>query len=91
MADALALPTLRDAGSAGTITLRGDRLCVSAGETIEMVVDLEAAYQTSYTAALAHFVAALRTDQPFETAPEAHLQVLQTVEDVYRHAAGESP
>lgn len=99
MADAEAAPGLADrlifVGSEGEIRLQDARLSVSAGvpgwAPEVHAVDLQADYQTSYDAAIAHFVYALQHDQPFETAPNWHLEVLQTMESAYRLAGAIEP
>ena len=50
------------------------------------VHDLEHAYQASFDAAIAHFVAGLRTGRPFETDGTENLATLKLVRDVYAAA-----
>lgn len=49
-------------------------------------VDRADAYARSYADTIAHFVDALRTGQPFETAPRDNLRTLDTVLAAYRSA-----
>ncbi|MFM2051139.1 MAG: hypothetical protein RL682_1630 [Pseudomonadota bacterium] len=91
MADRDATPSLRDSfsltGTQGEILLAGDTLTLNGRRSARIQVDLQADYLASYANAIAHFVHALHKDQPFETPVVWHLEVLQTVEDVYRLAA----
>lgn len=88
LCDTSAAPTLRDelrlVGSAGSITLSGERICLRGRQHIDSPVDFAGDYAASYAATIAHFVHALRDGTPFETPPSWHLKVLRTVEDVYR-------
>jgi len=65
----------------GTLSLVGEK-----NETIHF--NFEEAYQASYDNAIAHFVEALRTGQPFETDRLDNLKTLRLVEEAYR--VGES-
>jgi predicted dehydrogenase len=80
--------TMHLAGTAGAIALDGGLLTLSGREARATAFDLDAGYQQSYDAAIAHFVDALVHDRPFETSPEVHLGALGLVEDAYRLAAG---
>jgi D-apiose dehydrogenase len=70
-------------GERATVRLEGPRLRLH-GDTEETVeLDLAAGYQASYDAAIAHFVDALASGAPFETAPEDNLKTLALVEQAY--------
>ncbi|MGQ9777359.1 MAG: hypothetical protein ACUVQ9_09120 [Thermodesulfobacteriota bacterium] len=57
------------------------------GERSESVhFSFEDAYQASYNNAIAHFVEALRSGQPFETDRLDNLKTLRLVDEAYRHA-----
>ncbi len=75
---------LRVFGSDSTIELDGSRLTVTGGSKIEEHFDLDATYQGSYDAVIAHFLDGLERGTPFETAPADNLQTLELVETVYR-------
>jgi len=92
MADASALPTLRDslwlAGDRGEIRLDAECLVMEAmSGRQEIRVDLNSGYQASYDGAIAHFANCLSTGLPFETLPEWHLHVLALAEQAYASAA----
>jgi predicted dehydrogenase len=76
--------TMRVFGSDGEIRLDGGRLVLQGRESVALAFDLDAGYQASYDAAIAHFADALRRDLPFATPPEIHLHVLSLVEAAYR-------
>jgi len=63
----------------GTLSLIGEK-----SESIHF--NFEEAYQRSYNNAIAHFVEALRTAQPFETDRLDNLKTLRLVDDAYRLA-----
>lgn len=77
-------------GERGRISFRDGtaRLLAAAPETFTVPDD---AYQQSYDATIAHFVAALRSGAPFETPPEVHLAALALVEGIYAAAAAAQP
>jgi len=92
MADAAALPTLRDtlwlAGDRGEIRLDAERLVLdSISGRQDIRVDLDGGYQASYDSAIAHFVSGLTMGLAFETSPEWHLHVLGLAEQAYASAA----
>jgi predicted dehydrogenase len=73
-------------GERSSILFDNDTLTIS-GETNEAIrINLEEAYQTSYNNAIAHFVEALRSGQPFETDRLDNLKTLRLVDDAYRLA-----
>jgi len=73
-------------GERGSIIFGNDTLTV-LGETNETVrFNLEEAYQSSYDNAIAHFVEAMQTGQPFETDCLDNLKTLRLVDDAYRFA-----
>jgi len=73
-------------GERSSISFDNDTLTIS-GETNEAIrINLEEAYQASYDNAIAHFVEALRTGQPFETDRLDNLKTLRLVDDAYRLA-----
>lgn len=75
-------------GETGSILFDGDRLTLSAAAGQETVTfDLDAAYQQSYTNAVAHFAECMLADTPFETGPADNLKTLVLVDDVYAKAA----
>ncbi|MEP6824423.1 MAG: Gfo/Idh/MocA family oxidoreductase [Ramlibacter sp.] len=94
MADPSSAPGLRDefslTGTEGEISLKGDILTLKARRNTRIQVDLQADYLTSYADTIAHFVHGLHEDREFETPVSWHLEVLKTVEDVYRLAAKSS-
>jgi len=48
--------------------------------------DFAQAYQQSYDSAIAHFVASLQNETPFETAAADNLETLRLVEDAYKRS-----
>lgn len=73
-------------GNRGSIIFDNDMLTL-VGETNETVrFDLEEVYQSSYDNAIAHFVEAMGTGQPFETDCLDNLKTLRLVDDAYRFA-----
>jgi len=88
MADASALPVLRDSvsliGDRGSIELRGNVLRLLTDNPITHRFDFDEDYQMSYAATIGHFVDALQSDTAFETPPEWHLRVLEVSEIAYR-------
>jgi predicted dehydrogenase len=73
-------------GNRGTIRLEGNRLVREGAHPAKIEYDLNACYQESYDAVIAHFVEALLTNTAFETGPEDNLLTLRLVEDCYRLA-----
>jgi D-apiose dehydrogenase len=75
-------------GESGRILFDGGRLAFAGagGEEAAAAIDLDAAYQASYDAAIAHFVDRLRTGRPFETAPTDNLETLRLVDETYAAA-----
>ncbi len=71
-------------GETGTLRLDGATLSCMGHAPETRHYDLAETYQGSYTATLAHFVDALASGAPFETAPEDNLETLRLVEDCYR-------
>lgn len=71
-------------GTAGTVHFAGDRLRLAGKREESVVIDTDAAYRASYAGAIAHFVAALESDTPFETDARDNLQTLALVEAAYR-------
>lgn len=81
-------PSARDhlelIGTRGSVRFDGHTLTLLGGPAIEY--PHEAAYQACFDACIAHFVAALRSGAPFETAPDDNLRTLRLVEDIYESA-----
>lgn len=77
-------------GDWASITLAEDHLRIRGPRNETLVYDHAAAYQQSFDATIRHFVRALRSGDPFETAPEDNLKTLRLVEDSYR-MAGQRP
>ena len=74
-------------GETGRILFEEDLLTVTGPDGSETVrIDLDAAYQQSYSNAVAHFAECLLADRPFETSPEDNLKTLTLVDDVYAKA-----
>lgn len=73
-------------GSGGAIGFAGDTLSLVAAEPQELRFDMDATYQGSYDAAIAHFIDRLDDGQPFETGPRDNLETLFLVEECYRLA-----
>jgi len=71
-------------GETGTLRLDGATLSCIGPAPQTQHYDLAEAYQGSYSATLAHFVDALASGAPFETAPADNLETLRLVEDCYR-------
>jgi D-apiose dehydrogenase len=71
-------------GTLGAISLRNDELRIT-GQIEEVIpLDLPANYQTSYRAALTHFLDRLADGAPFETSAEDNLATLEIMEAAYR-------
>ncbi len=75
------------AGTHGEITLEGSCLSLAGRRYQQVQFDLDAGYQRSYDAAIAHFAKAFVEQQPFATAPNIHLRILALAEDAYRHTS----
>jgi len=74
-------------GGRSSILFDGETLNL-IGEKKELIhFNFEEAYQASYDNAIAHFVEALRTGQPFETDRLDNLKTLKLVDEAYRFAA----
>lgn len=71
-------------GDAGTLRLDDGELSLSGPVPEHIAFDALATYAGSYAAAIAHFVAALKSGAPFETGAEDNLETLRLVEDCYR-------
>ncbi len=78
--------SMRLVGSEGEIELDGSQLTLRGRKSAAVAFDLDAGYQESYDATMAHFVDALSRDRPFATPPDVHLRVLALAEDAYRLA-----
>jgi D-apiose dehydrogenase len=82
-------PTLTDqvdiVGETGRVSFDGVTLALWSrhGVAEERRFDPEAAYQSGYDAAIAHFVERCRTARPFETSLDDNLKTLRLVEDSY--------
>jgi len=70
-------------GSVSSLVMGGDALELRGGETDHEAVDGADAYQACFDAAIAHFVACLRSGEPFETDPADNLETLRLVEHAY--------
>lgn len=71
-------------GDRASIVFEGDRLSLRGDGADETVtIDLDAAYQASYSNAIAHFARAMHDGTPFETDPADNLETLRLVDDVY--------
>jgi D-apiose dehydrogenase len=77
-------------GKQGAIRLEGGELQLFAAQSEKRAYDLTASYQGSYNSTIAHFVDALQSGAPFETAPEDNLRTLRLVEDCYRLSGREN-
>jgi D-apiose dehydrogenase len=77
-------------GDRGAIRLDGPQLACSGASPKEQTYDLAIEYQGSYNRTIAHFVASLRDNTPFETAPQDNLETLRLVEDCYRLSGWEA-
>jgi predicted dehydrogenase len=77
-------------GKQGAIRLKGGELQLFAAQSEKRSYDLTASYQGSYNSTIAHFVDALQSGAPFETAPEDNLLTLRLVEDCYRLSGREN-
>ena len=71
-------------GARASMRMENDRLVVAGAEQREVVYDHPSAYQESFDAAIAHFVACLRSGAPFETGARDNLETLRLVEQAYQ-------
>ena len=80
-------------GTEGAIALDEDGLRHLRGrETVERVaIDFAADYKASYRDAIAHFVGAVASGAPFETAPEDNLESLRIIERAYEIGGPPAP
>ncbi len=74
---------------AGEVTLLSDGM--SGRRTEQIPVDRDGAYEASYAATIAHFVACLKTGLPFETRPEDNLRTLDATLAAYTSAERHAP
>jgi predicted dehydrogenase len=74
-------------GERSSIIFDGDTLRLIREKSESIHFNFEEAYQSSYNNAIAHFVEALRTSQPFETDCLDNLKTLKLVDEAYRFAA----
>jgi predicted dehydrogenase len=75
-------------GTGGRVRFDGETLALEGDRAETVRFDPPAAYQASYDAVMAHFVAGLRTGAPFETDRLDNLETLRLVEAAYSAAAG---
>lgn len=73
-------------GERSTILFDGETLKLIGEKKETIHFNFEQAYQASYDNAIAHFVEALRTGQPFETDRLDNLKTLRLVDEAYRLA-----
>jgi len=74
-------------GERSSILFDGETLSLIGEKSESIHFNFEEAYQNSYNNAIAHFVEALRTGQPFETDRLDNLKTLKLVDEAYRFAA----
>jgi hypothetical protein len=70
----------------GAVRFCNDRLSFVGAALGTVGFDAAEAYQTSFDAAIVHFVEALRPGSPFETDIDDNLETLRLVEEAYRAA-----
>jgi predicted dehydrogenase len=70
-------------GDAGRILLEGGVLSLQASHAESETFDLDAAYQASFDATIAHFTDRLARGEEFETGPHDNLETLALVDEVY--------
>ena len=82
---------LQVAGEKATLALWEGTVTLARGGAapLSQSFDLARCYQQSYNSAIAHFVAALRSDSPFESSPRDNLETLRLVEDAYAATAAQ--
>jgi predicted dehydrogenase len=73
-------------GERSSILFDGDTLSLIGEKSESIHFNFEEAYQNSYNNAIAHFVEALRSGQPFETDRLDNLRTLRLVDEAYRLA-----
>ncbi|MGQ9637750.1 MAG: Gfo/Idh/MocA family protein [Thermodesulfobacteriota bacterium] len=73
-------------GERSSLIFDGDTLSLIGERSESVHFSFEDAYQASYNNAIAHFVEALRSGQPFETDRLDNLKTLRLVDEAYRHA-----
>ena len=73
-------------GEKASIIFEGGHLRLIGEKEETVPINLTDAYQKSYDNAIAHFVNAVRSEQPFETDRRDNLLTLRLVEDAYRLA-----
>jgi predicted dehydrogenase len=73
-------------GERSSIIFDGETLNLIGEKNESIHFNFEEAYQSSYNHAIAHFVEALQTGQPFETDRLDNLKTLRLVEEAYRLA-----
>ncbi|PZX17198.1 putative dehydrogenase [Palleronia aestuarii] len=90
---AAAIDRLDLLGLDGAITLDDEGLWYRVGEEVveHVPVDFAADYKASYRDAIAHFLAALRSGDPFETDPRDNLATLRIIEQAYAAAGPPGP
>jgi predicted dehydrogenase len=71
-------------GTRGQICLSASELCLHGVDSLNITLDLDADYQASFDAAIAHFVTQKLNHESFETTSEVHLHALENVEHIYR-------
>lgn len=79
------------AGERGRVLLERDVLRLFGERPEEQVFVHAEAYQQSFDATIAHFVACLHNGEAFLTPPEDNLETLRLVEDAYRSAGARPP
>ena len=70
-------------GERGRISLQSSTLVLDSERPERQTFDLDAGYQASFDAAIAHFVEGLQSGRDFETSPSDNLETLKLVEAVY--------
>ncbi len=78
-------------GSRGTVHLDGATLRLMGPEPREESFDPGLSYQAAYDGVIAHFVSALLSAAPFETAPGDNLETLRLVEAAYQRVGFDGP
>jgi len=73
-------------GERSSILFDGDTLSLIGEKSESIHFNFEEDYQSSYNNAIAHFVEALRSGQPFETDRLDNLRTLRLVDEAYRLA-----
>lgn len=78
-------------GSRASLTFADGRLELLGASPRQAAFDVEAGYQQSFDAVIAHFVACLRSGRPFETDAGENLETLRLVEHAYLAAGQHQP